>query len=51
MYDFIISLLQGVDLVEYDFLPALLISVLIVLCLGVFFRAFLTLFNLFFTGH
>ena len=51
MYDFVVSLLEGVDLERFDFLPALIISVIIILCLGVFFRAFLTIFNLFFGGR
>lgn len=51
MYDYILHLLEGVDLVKYEFLPALLLGVLIVVCFGVFFRALLTLFNIFFTGR
>lgn len=49
MYDYIVTLLDGVDLERFDFLPALIMSYLIILCLGVLFRALLTFFNIFFT--
>lgn len=50
MYDYIVSLLQGVDLEAYPFLPALILGILILLCFGLFFRAVLTMFNIFFCG-
>lgn len=50
MYDYIVTLLHGVDLDMYDFLPALILAVLILLCFGLFFRAILTIFNIFFGG-
>lgn len=48
LYAYVIMLLDGVDLEKYDFLPALIISVIIILCLGVTFRSLLTIFNSFF---
>lgn len=48
MYEYIVSLLDGVDLERFDFLPALILSILILLCFGVFFRALLSIFNVFF---
>lgn len=46
--DFVIEMLDGVDLVKYDFLVPLISSVIIILCLGVTFRSLLTIFNIFF---
>lgn len=48
MYEYVVSLLEGIDLVKYDFLPALIMTVIIILCLGVTFRSLLTIFNSFF---
>lgn len=48
LYDFVVGLLDGVDLQRFDFLPALIVSVLIILCLVVTFRTLLTIFNHFF---
>lgn len=48
LYDFVVELLAGIDLERFDFLPALIISLIIILCLGVTFRALLTIFNIFF---
>lgn len=50
IYDFVCSLLDGVDLVKYDFLPVIIVSVIIILCLGVTFRALMTIFSNFFKG-
>lgn len=46
--DFVIQMLEGVDLVKYDFLVPLISSVILILCLGVAFRSLLTIFNIFF---
>lgn len=48
LYAYVVSLLDGVDLVKYDFLVPLIMGIIIVLCLGVTFRALLTIFNSFF---
>lgn len=48
LYDFVIGLLGGIDLEKYDFLPALIVSVIIILCLGATFKALLTIFIKFF---
>lgn len=46
--DFVVSMLDGIDLEQYGFLVPLICSVIIILCLGVTFRALLTIFNIFF---
>lgn len=48
LYSYVVSLLEGVNLEQFDFLPALIVGIIIVLCLGVTFRALLTIFNSFF---
>ncbi len=48
LYEFIVSLLIGIDLEKYDFLPALIVSAVIILCLGATFKALLTIFIKFF---
>lgn len=48
LYEFIVDLLIGVDLEKYDFLPALIVSAVIILCLGATFKALLTIFIKFF---
>lgn len=48
LYDFVVSLLDGIDLVKYDYLVPLICSDIIILCLGVTFRSLLTIFNIFF---
>ena len=48
LYDFVLGLLVGVDLEKYDFLPALIVSAIIILCLGATFKALLTIFIKFF---
>lgn len=48
LYQYVISLLDGIDLERYDFLAPMIVSIIIVLCLGVTFRSLLTIFNTFF---
>lgn len=48
LVDFVTSMLDGIDLDTYDFLVPIICTVIIILCLGVTFRALLTIFNLFF---
>lgn len=45
LYDFVVEMLDGVDLERFDFLPALIVSVIIILCIGVTFRTLITIFN------
>lgn len=45
IYDFVVEMLYGVDLERFDFLPALIVSVIIILCIGVTFRTLITIFN------
>ena len=45
IYDFVVEMLDGVDLDRFDFLPALIVSVIIILCIGVTFRALFTIFT------
>lgn len=48
LYSYVLSLLEGIDLDRYGYLPVLIVGIIIVLCLGVTFRALLTIFNTFF---
>lgn len=48
LYDYVVSLLEGIDLERFDYLAPMIVSIIIVLCLGVTFRALLTIFNTFF---
>ncbi len=48
LVEFVTSMLDGIDLVKYDFIVPIICSVIIILCLGVTFRALLTIFNIFF---
>lgn len=43
------SLLVGIDLERFDFLVPLISGILIVLCIGITFRALLSVFNTLFT--
>lgn len=49
LYSYVVSLLDGVDLDKFDFLVPLIMCIIIVLSLGVTFRALLTIFNKFFS--
>lgn len=51
MYDYVCSLLEGVDLNRFSLLPAFIIAFIIILCIGVLFRALMSIFNVFFTGR
>lgn len=48
LYSYVVSLFEGVDLDRYDFLVPLIMTIIIVLSLGVTYRALLTIFNSFF---
>ena len=48
LYEYVVSLLEGIDLDRFYYLPPMIVSSIIVLCLGVTFRALLTIFNTFF---
>lgn len=48
LYGYVVSLLEGIDLEKFDYLAPMIVSLLIVLCLGVTFRSLLTIFNTFF---
>ncbi len=48
MYDYVVSLFEGVDLERFDFLPGLVIALIVILSVGTAFRWFLTIFNILF---
>lgn len=45
IYDFVVEMLDGVDLERFDFLPAFIVSFIIILCVCVTFRALITIFT------
>ena len=49
LYDYVVELLQGLDLEKYDYLVPVIMGFLVILSLGVTFKALILIFNSFFS--